>query len=194
VREFARFDSDVDALISAQVQQRRWDCILLGYSAGVSERLGIGMLCWISCLELRSKNPCQPRLAQIDDEGTIMNKRVITEDKARNLAALWVQAWNSHDLTEIMSHYAENVVLVSPVAARILNDPLGTVKGKDALRAYFEKALEVYPNLKFDLVDVMWGLSSVVLYYVNQNGTKTGEFMEIDSSGKVVRVVANYNT
>jgi steroid delta-isomerase-like uncharacterized protein len=118
---------------------------------------------------------------------------MITEDKARNLAAHWVEAWNSHDLAEIMSHYAEDVVLVSPVAARILNDPLGTVKGKDALRAYFKKGLEAYPNLKFDLLDMMWGLSSFVLYYVNQKGTKTGEFMELDSSGKVVRVVANYN-
>ena len=118
---------------------------------------------------------------------------MITEDNARDLTAHWVQAWNSHDLAEIMSHYAEDVVLVSPVAARILNDPSGTVKGKNALQTYFKKALEAYPNLKFDLLDLMWGLSSVVLYYVNQKGTKTGEFMELDSTGKVVRVVANYN-
>jgi hypothetical protein len=118
---------------------------------------------------------------------------MLTEDSARNLAAHWVQAWNSHDLAEIMSHYAEGAVLVSPVAARILNDPMGMVKGKEDLRAYFKKGLEVYPNLKFDLLDILWGLSSIVLYYVNQKGTKTGEFMELDASGKVVRVVANYN-
>lgn len=118
---------------------------------------------------------------------------MLSEEKARQLAAHWIQAWNSHDLGEIMAHYAEDVVLVSPVAARILNDPSGTVKGKDALRAYFKKGLEGYPNLKFELLDTMWGLSSIVLYYVNQRGTKTAEFMEIDSNGKVVRVVANYN-
>ncbi|MBI5149996.1 MAG: nuclear transport factor 2 family protein [Candidatus Omnitrophica bacterium] len=118
---------------------------------------------------------------------------MLTEDKARNLVTHWIQAWNSHDLDEIMSHYGEDVVLVSPVAAKILNDPSGTVKGKEALRAYFKRGLEVYPNLKFDLIDMMWGLSSVVLYYVNQKGTKTGEFMEIDLKGMVVRVVANYN-
>ena len=123
----------------------------------------------------------------------LVGTEMLTEDKARNLAAHWIQAWNSHDLDKIMSHYGEDVVLVSPVAARILNDPSGTVKGKDALRAYFMKGLEVYPDLKFDLLDMMWGLSSVVLYYVNQKGTKAGEFMEIDSKGKVVRVVANYN-
>lgn len=32
-----------------------------------------------------------------------------------------------------------------------------------------------------------------VLYYVNQKGTKSGEFMEFDASGKVIRVVANYS-
>lgn len=39
----------------------------------------------------------------------------------------------------------------------------------------------------------MWGLSSIVLYYVNQKSTKTGEFMEFDFDGKVIRVVANYS-
>jgi hypothetical protein len=93
-----------------------------------------------------------------------------------------------------MSHYADGVTLVSPVAATILNNSVGMVKGKDDLRAYFKRGLEAYPNLKFDLLDMMWGLSSVVLYYVNQMGTKTGEFMELDSNSKIVRVVANYSS
>jgi len=118
---------------------------------------------------------------------------MLTADEARDLASRWIQAWNAHDLDEIMSHYAEDVVLVSPAAAGILKDPSGTVKGKNALRAYFTRGLQAYPNLKFELIDVLWGVSSVVLYYINQKGTRTGEFMEIDSHGKVVRVVANYN-
>ena len=119
--------------------------------------------------------------------------QMMTEDKARVFAAHWVQAWNSHDLEAIMSHYGEEVVLVSPVAASILGEPSGTVKGKEAVRKYFKKGLEFYPSLRFELIEVMWGLSSVVLYYANQKGTKGGEFMEIDAAGKVVRVVANYN-
>jgi len=46
-------------------------------------------------------------------------------------------------------------------------------------------------NIK--LIDLMWGLSSIVLYYVNQKGTKTGEFMKFDLDGKVIRVVVNYS-
>jgi ketosteroid isomerase-like protein len=116
---------------------------------------------------------------------------MLTKDEAYGLAQHWIQAWNSHDIDAILSHYSEDVVLVSPVAAKLLGDPAGTVKGKASLRAYFQKGLEFYPQLKFNLIDVMWGLSSLVLYYTNQNSTKSGEFMEI-KDGKITRVVANY--
>jgi len=116
-----------------------------------------------------------------------------TEAEAREFAEDWVLAWNAHDLDAIMAHYGSGVVLTSPVAARLLSDPSGTVTGREALRSYFQRGLEAYPNLAFELVDVMWGLSSVVLCYVNQKGTKSGEFMEFDDSGKIIRVVANYS-
>ena len=113
--------------------------------------------------------------------------------EAQQFANEWIAAWNSHDLDAILSHYDENVVLTSPVAARLLNDPSGTVRGKAALRAYFRRGLEAYADLRFELLDVMSGLSSVVLCYKNQKGTKTAEFMEFGDRRKVVRVVANYS-
>jgi len=112
--------------------------------------------------------------------------------EAMAFARQWVAAWNSHDLDAIVSHYAADAVLTSPVAAKILDDPSGTVKGEAALRDYFRRGLEMYPELHFELLDVMAGLSSVVVCYTNQKGTKTAEFMEFDKNGKVVRVVANY--
>jgi hypothetical protein len=33
-----------------------------------------------------------------------------------------------------------------------------------------------------------------VLYFTNQKGTRTAEFMELSGEGKVIRVVANYNS
>ncbi len=118
---------------------------------------------------------------------------MLTQEQAHELAAHWIQAWNAHDLDEIMSHYEEDVVLVSPIAAKILNDPSGTVSGKAALRDYFKKGLEVYPDLKFELIDVMWRLFSVVVHYINQNGSKAGEFMTVGATGKITKVIANYN-
>ncbi len=110
---------------------------------------------------------------------------MITENQARAFAEDWVEAWNSHDLDAIVSHYEDDVILVSPIAVKILNHSSGAVIGKAALRQYFKQGIEVYPDLKFELIYVMWGISSMVLYYINQNGTKAGEFMEINAGGKV---------
>ena len=110
--------------------------------------------------------------------------------EATESARRWVAAWNSYDA--IMSHYDADVVLTSPLAAKILDDPSGTVEGNALLRNYFKQGLEVYPNLHFELLDVMHGLFSIVLCYKNQNGTKTAEFMEFGKNGKIVSVVANY--
>ena len=115
-----------------------------------------------------------------------------TELEAIEFARQWVAAWNSHDLDAIMSHYDADVVLTSPAAAKILEDPSGTVEGISALRNYFKRGLELYPNLHFELLDVMHGLSSIVVCYKNQKGTKTAEFMECGKNGKIIRVVANY--
>ncbi len=119
---------------------------------------------------------------------------MLSESQVKQFVGDWLRAWNSHDLDAILSHYVPEIVLISPTAARLLNDPSGAVRGDVALRDYFRRGLEAYPNLAFELVDVMWGVSSVVLYYKNQNGTMTGEFMELDANLKVNRVVANYSS
>ena len=116
----------------------------------------------------------------------------MTKDEALHLADLWVAAWNAHDLDLIMAHYDDAVELTSPVAAQLLGTSDGKVIGKANLRAYFRRGLEAYPDLNFRLTDVLCGVNSVVLYYTNQKGTRTAEFMELSSAGKVARVVANY--
>jgi hypothetical protein len=80
------------------------------------------------------------------------------------------------------------------VAASILNIAGGQVIGHSNLRAYFRRGLDAYPELHFALKDVFWGIHSVVLSYTNQMGTCTAEFMELLETGKVIRVVANYNS
>ena len=117
----------------------------------------------------------------------------VTRDEAWKLANHWVGAWNAHDLDLIMTHYEDAVELTSPIAAQLLGTPDGKVVGKANLRAYFQRGLKAYPELQFRLENVLWGVNSVVLYYTNQKGTRTGEFMELSANGKVARVVANYS-
>ncbi|MDW5265061.1 MULTISPECIES: nuclear transport factor 2 family protein [Acidobacteriaceae] len=117
----------------------------------------------------------------------------MTRDEAWSLANHWIAAWNDHDLDLILSHYEDAIELTSPSVAQLLGAPDGKVVGKANLRAYFQRGLEAYPELHFDLKDVLGGVNSVVLYYTNQKGTHTGEFMELSAVGKVTRVIAHYS-
>jgi predicted ester cyclase len=117
----------------------------------------------------------------------------IGKDDAWTFAREWIAAWNAHDIDLILAHYDEAVELASPVAAQLLRTPEGQVIGKTSLRSYFQRGLAAYPQLHFELENVFCGLRSVVLCYTNQKGTRTAEFMEFSSSGKVIRVVANYS-
>jgi ketosteroid isomerase-like protein len=117
----------------------------------------------------------------------------MNRDAAWNLANHWVAAWNAHDLDSIMTHYEDGIELTSPTAAQLLGTADGKVAGKANTRAYFQRGLEAYPDLHRRLEDVLWGVNSVVLYYTNQKGTRTAEFMELSAIGKVARVVANYS-
>lgn len=111
----------------------------------------------------------------------------------RQFAQEWVDAWNSHDLDRIVAHYDDEVRLVSPVALRLLNNGDGVVQGKRALREYFRRGLEAYPDLRFDLIEVLWGIETVVLCYASQGrGRKAAEVMLLTPAGKVRHVWANY--
>jgi predicted ester cyclase len=112
---------------------------------------------------------------------------------AREFAQDWVDAWNSHDLERILSHYDDEVLLVSPIALKLLSGD-GTVRGKAALREYFLRGIQAFPDLHFNLIDVLWGLETIVVYYINNvRGSKTAEVMLLNPAGKIRHVWANYD-
>jgi len=116
---------------------------------------------------------------------------MLTEDRAHQFARDWIDAWNSHDLERILVHYDDDVTLKSPLALQRF-DPSGTVQGKSALSHYFGLGLKDFPDLRFELVNVLCGVDSVLLYYTNQEGSMTGELMELGPTGRIVRVLASY--
>ena len=107
-----------------------------------------------------------------------------------NLARDWVEAWNAHDLDRILSHYVEDVVLISPIAQARLGE--ARVEGKAALRAYFAKGLAARPNLTFTLNRVLEGVGSIVVDYVAADGRNACELMVLNEQGQVREVRAHY--
>ncbi|MCW3462904.1 nuclear transport factor 2 family protein [Chitinophaga nivalis] len=104
----------------------------------------------------------------------------------------WLDAWNSHQLDDILSHYADDVVFYSPFIQQVNNDPSGCIHGKTALRAYFSRALTVYPELHFELYHILEGVSSVVLYYKSVGNRLSAEMMVLNAAGEIQEVRAHY--
>lgn len=96
---------------------------------------------------------------------------------ARGFAEEWVAAWNSHDLERILAHYIDDVVFASPRIVQLLGDPAGVVHGKDMLRAYWAKGLQLLPDLHFTVEDVRVSIDSVVINYRNERGTAVSEVL-----------------
>ena len=105
-------------------------------------------------------------------------------------AAEWITAWNRHDLDAILAHYTTDVVFTSPFAVRLTGD--ATVRGADALRAYFAAALTRFPDLHFRLRHALPGVNSVILVYESVGGLLAAEAFEFDAAGKVCRANCHY--
>ena len=112
--------------------------------------------------------------------------------QAHAMAREWVDAFNAHDVDRIVSHYADSITLTSRLVIKTLGDPTGTVHGKAALRAYFAKGLANSPDLKFELLDVFTGVSSVAVYVRSSVRGLQLEVMELDADGKIARVLVHH--
>ena len=102
-------------------------------------------------------------------------------------ARSWLDAFNRRDVDAILAHYAEGVEHSSPTVVRLLGDPSGVVRGKPALRAYFEKALAAAPDLRFDAQRLYVGAHGVTLLYHRSGGKLVAETFQFDARGLVVR-------
>jgi len=106
--------------------------------------------------------------------------------KAHELAKDWVKAWNAHDLNQIMFPLCK--MWFWYLLSAILN--AGTITGKAALRSYFKRGLRfiLISTLSYSMsCNQRCALPSTKWY-------KNREFMEVNATGKVTKVVANYNS
>jgi len=116
---------------------------------------------------------------------------MITSDFARRFAEDWIESWNTHDLERILAHYTEDFEMHSPIIAQLMGELSGMLRGRKAIRAYWSKALAQNPQLRFELVDVLAGASSVTVLYRGHRGL-SAEVFWFNNEGKVHRAAAHY--
>jgi SnoaL-like domain len=93
----------------------------------------------------------------------------------------WLKGWNTRDLDLLMSLYAEDAAFISPSVLVLDPDSGGIVRGKDSIRVLYRGALERFPNLRFELADVIERDYGFVVFH-----RKTGVF--VDEPGLTVEV------
>lgn len=110
---------------------------------------------------------------------------------ARRFAEHWVSAWNAHDLDAVLNSFSDSVVFTSPVAMLILEDCDGILRGKAALRAYWEAGLRRIADLRLDLLALYVGVDTLVLNYRDQRGGLVNEVLRFEG-GLVVEGHGTY--
>lgn len=111
--------------------------------------------------------------------------QVVSTPESGSFAEGWLTAWNRHDVEAVLTHFHDDVVFTSPVAVRVVPESKGVVRGKAALREYWNVALKSMPDLHFEIIGVYQGESVLVINYRNQSGTLVNEVLEFD--GGLVR-------
>lgn len=117
---------------------------------------------------------------------------MLSIQQAEEIAANWVRDWNAHDLEAILSHYADPLEFTSPLVIERLGRRDGTIRSKAELRSYFAAGLGPGSGLKFELLDALPGVSSVVLHYRNHRGRTVAETMFLDAAGNVSKAAVHY--
>ena len=117
----------------------------------------------------------------------------MTLEEAKRFAEHWLAAWNSHDINALLTHYADDFEMTTPMIQRVLGIESGTLKGKTAVGDYWRAALKKVPDLKFSIIEVLSGVGSVSIYYNAVLGKRAVETFFFNDKGLVNKAFANYN-
>ena len=113
----------------------------------------------------------------------------MTREDVEAFVARWVQAWNDRSVETVLDHFHEDIVFTSPTALAVVGS--ATVRGKDALRAYWLAALRQIGSLRFSVDHVLWDpirREVAIIYTSKVDGcTKSvSENLRFNESGQVV--------
>jgi ketosteroid isomerase-like protein len=114
-------------------------------------------------------------------------------DEGKQFTARWIEAWNSMDLDRALALWADDVEFSSPLAAEITGSSV--LRGKEAVGAYWRRALAQASNLHFELRNAYWDAvaRTVTIVYIRERGKDVryaAEIVTLNEEGLGVRGIA----
>ncbi|MBN8820743.1 MULTISPECIES: nuclear transport factor 2 family protein [unclassified Spirosoma] len=118
----------------------------------------------------------------------------MTQQVATQFADEWISAFNAHDLTAILDHYADELEFYSPFIPLLNVNDSGCITSKRDLERYFQIGLDTYPDLHFTLHNVFVGIDTLAIYYTSVQSRLACEVFRLNAAGKADRVLCHYTT
>ncbi len=106
------------------------------------------------------------------------------------IAQKWFAAFNEHNLEKLLSLYDDQAEHYSPKLKVRHPETRGLIKGKDALRAWWQDAFDQLPSLRYEVIRLTPYEDRVFMEYIlhvnGEDDLLVGEMLEI-SNGRIVK-------
>lgn len=113
----------------------------------------------------------------------------MSAEKNKDIARSWFAAFNEHNLEKLLSLYAEDAVHYSPKLKDRKPETQGLIKGKQALREWWQDAFDRLPTLHYEVVKLTADEEQVFMEYIRQvsgeNDLRVGEVLEVKNDSIV---------
>ena len=107
----------------------------------------------------------------------------------KDIANLWFKAFNEHRLEDLLSLYDDEAEHFSPKLKTREPETQGLIKGKNALRIWWNDCFERLPTLQYEMKKLTADSENVFMEYLRkvdgEEEMKIGEVLEI-KNGKIV--------
>lgn len=99
------------------------------------------------------------------------------------IAQQWFAAFNAHDLEALLSLYSNSAQHYSPKLKVRQPETNGYIKGKDALRAWWQDSFDRLPTLRYEVLTLTANEERVFMEYIRhvagEPDIQVGEVLEI---------------
>ncbi|NHM03013.1 nuclear transport factor 2 family protein [Flavobacterium difficile] len=86
----------------------------------------------------------------------------------QSIAFKWFEAFNAHDLEQLLSLYDEQALHFSPKLKIRKPETEGLIKGKNALRVWWQDAFDRLPTLFYKVTSLTANSDRVFMEYIRQ--------------------------
>ncbi|MBS1569750.1 MAG: nuclear transport factor 2 family protein [Bacteroidetes bacterium] len=101
----------------------------------------------------------------------------------QQIAQLWFNAFNAHDLEALLALYADDARHFSPKLQARRPESGGWIKGKDALRAWWSDSFQRLPSLRYEPTRLIADGTAVFMEYIRhaegEADLRVGEVLEV---------------